>query len=120
MPGDTITMQEQEKITAVEGNPALSLWINEYYMHLPAFDKSNERADPEREESALTAYEQAIKLAPREAILHYHKGQVLEQLGRFTEAERAYEDARSLMDAHLNGRERGESVKNLLNRRGGS
>ena len=91
-----IVLQEQEKITAGEGNPALSLWIHEHYTRISTFDNSNGHAAPEQEESALVAYEQAIELAPREATLHYHKGQILEQLGRVTEAESAYEEARSL------------------------
>jgi Flp pilus assembly protein TadD len=45
-------------------------------------------------EMALEAYELAIQLAPDEASLHYHKGQVLEQMGRSAEAEQAYADAR--------------------------
>jgi Flp pilus assembly protein TadD len=61
-----------------------------------SFYTNNVLVDPEPRETALAAYEQAIQLAPREAILHYHKGQVLEQLGRLTEAERAFEDARQL------------------------
>ncbi len=93
-------MQELGRITAVEGAP--SVWINErneygvYDTYISTFDKSNAHARPEREEGALVAYEQAIELAPREAILYYHKGQVLEQLGRAVEAESAYEEARSL------------------------
>ena len=90
-------MQELEKTAVVDG--ALSLWIDEYYKHythISTFDKSDERVQLEREECALVAYEQAIELAPREAILYYHKGQVLEQLGRAAEAESAYKEARSL------------------------
>lgn len=49
--------------------------------------------DLELKETALAAYEQAIQLAPREAILHYHKSHVLDQMGRLTEAQRAYEEA---------------------------
>ena len=92
-----IVMQEQEKTLAGEGNPALSLWIYERSTHIPTFNTtSNEQVEPEQEESALVAYEQAIELAPREATLYYHKGQILEQLGRVTEAQSAYEEARSL------------------------
>ncbi len=47
-------------------------------------------------ETALIAYEQAIQLAPREAVLYYHKGQVLEQLGKADEAQLAYAEARRL------------------------
>ena len=93
---ETIVMQEQEKMTAVEGNPALSLWIHEHYTHMSTFNNSNESAAAEQDESALVAYEQAIELAPREATLYYHKGQILEHLGRVAEAESAYEEARSL------------------------
>lgn len=50
----------------------------------------------EFKEAALLAYEQAIQLAPREAELHYHKGQALEQLGRLAEARRSYDEARRL------------------------
>lgn len=104
MPGDM--MQELEKMTTVDD--ALSLWIDEYdkhYTHISTFDKSDERVQPEREEGALVAYEQAIELAPREAILYYHKGQVLEQLGRAEEAESAYKEARSLGYNRLRGEE---------------
>lgn len=107
---EMIVLQEQEKTTAGEGNPALSLWIHEHDTHILTFDNSNERAAPEQEESALAAYEQAIELAPREATLHYHKGQILEQLGRLAEAESAYEEARSL--GH-NGLREDDLVKTL-------
>jgi Flp pilus assembly protein TadD len=53
-------------------------------------------AAEEGQETALAAYEQAIQLAPREGSLRYHKGSVLEQMGRHEEAQRAYEEARSL------------------------
>ncbi len=52
--------------------------------------------DLELQETALAAYEQAIQLAPHEAVLHYHKGQVLGHLGRFADAQQAYEKARHL------------------------
>ncbi len=52
--------------------------------------------DLDYKETALAAYEEAILLAPQEAILHLHKGHALEQLGRTYEAERSYEDARRL------------------------
>lgn len=48
------------------------------------------------QETALAAYEQAIRLAPHEAMLHYRKGQVLEQMGRHSEAQKTYELARIL------------------------
>lgn len=50
----------------------------------------------EIQETALAAYEQAIQLAPHEAILHHHKGNVLEQMGRHHEAQAAYNVARNL------------------------
>lgn len=50
----------------------------------------------EIQETALAAYEQAIQLAPYEAILHYHKGNVLQQMGRHYEAQIAYDVARDL------------------------
>ncbi len=54
------------------------------------------RYDLDLKEATLAAYEEAILLAPQEAILHLHKGHALEQLGRVFEAERSYEDARRL------------------------
>ncbi len=54
------------------------------------------RYDLDLKEATLAAYEEAILLAPHEAILHLHKGHALEQLGRVFEAERSYEDARRL------------------------
>jgi Flp pilus assembly protein TadD len=50
----------------------------------------------DRKESALAAYEEAIQLSPYEASFHVHKAQVLEQLGRLAEAQRAYEEAHRL------------------------
>jgi len=50
----------------------------------------------ETQEAALAAYEQAIQLAPYEAILHHHKGNVLEQMGRHQEAQAAHDVARDL------------------------
>ena len=58
--------------------------------------ESNVRYDLDLKEATLAAYEEAILLAPQEAILHLHKGHALEQLGRVFEAERSYEDARRL------------------------
>jgi Flp pilus assembly protein TadD len=87
----------QEKLdrrTLME-NYVTSQTTKESYFYA-SFYTDNVFVDPETEETALAAYEQAIQLAPHEAILHYHKGQVLEQLGRLTEAERAFEDARQL------------------------
>ena len=88
-------MTQEERKTS-ESNPALSQLINEHYTHFLAFNKNKGYNDLEQKESALAAYEQAIELAPREAILHYRKGQVLEQLGRIAEANTAYEEARDL------------------------
>jgi Flp pilus assembly protein TadD len=56
----------------------------------------NARYDLDLKEATLAAYEEAILLAPQEAILHFHKGHALKQLGRVFEAERSYEDARRL------------------------
>ncbi len=66
--------------------------------HTPglAHDTTNIHCDFSLKETALVAYEQAIQLAPREAVLHYHKGQVLEQLGKADEAQQAYAEARRL------------------------
>lgn len=49
-----------------------------------------------RKEAALAAYEEAIKISPFEPSFYQRKGQVLEQLGRLAEAQRAYEEAHSL------------------------
>ncbi len=87
-----IMIQEQQKWTTSTSEPALFQQIDEY-APLP---QGNALLDLELKESALVAYEQAIQLAPHEASLHYHKGQVLEQLGRLTEAENAYTQARHL------------------------
>lgn len=58
---------------------------------------SNSRLeDFDRKEAALAAYEEAIQLSPYEASFYQHKGQVLEQLGRLAEAQRAYEEAQRL------------------------
>ncbi|MBV9616645.1 MAG: hypothetical protein JO011_06080 [Ktedonobacteraceae bacterium] len=47
-------------------------------------------------ETMLVAYEEAIQLAPHEAILHLHRGHALRQMGRLTEAQGAYEEAHRL------------------------
>jgi tetratricopeptide (TPR) repeat protein len=52
--------------------------------------------DLDLREATLAAYEQAIQLAPQEAILHLHRGHALEQLDRLSEAQRSYEEARRL------------------------
>lgn len=49
-----------------------------------------------RKEAALAAYEEAIQISPGEPSFYQRKGQVLEQLGRLAEAQRAYEEARRL------------------------
>ena len=59
-------------------------------------DESNLLYDLDLKEETLAAYEEAIQLAPQEAILHLHKGHALEQLGRLCEAQRSYEEARRL------------------------
>ncbi len=53
-------------------------------------------SDLDLKETMLVAYEQAIQLAPHEAILHLHRGHALEQMGRMAEAQRAYEEAQRL------------------------
>jgi tetratricopeptide (TPR) repeat protein len=53
-------------------------------------------SDLDLKETMLVAYEQAIQLAPHEAILHLHRGHALEQMGRTVEAQRAYEEAHRL------------------------
>ncbi len=47
-------------------------------------------------ESMLDAYNQAIQLVPNEPSFYRHKAHILEQLGRLTEAKRAYEQAEQL------------------------
>ncbi len=49
--------------------------------------------DLDTKEAALAAYEEAIQLAPQESAFHYHKGNILEQLGRLAEAQRCYAEA---------------------------
>lgn len=56
----------------------------------------NGLSDLDAKEAALTAYEEAIQLAPSEPSFYYHKGHVLEQLGRVSEAQRAYTEASRL------------------------
>lgn len=53
----------------------------------------NSLSDLDAKEAALTAYEEAIQLDPHEPSFYYHKGHVLEQLGRLSEAQRAYMEA---------------------------
>ena len=74
-----------------------AIWENTDYALATAFlNEGNARYDLDLKEATLAAYEEAILLAPQEAILHLHKGHALEQLGRVFEAERSYEDARRL------------------------
>lgn len=56
----------------------------------------NQPSEAHTTETTLAAYEQAIQLAPREAILYYHKARALEELGRTTEAQLFYQEARRL------------------------
>ncbi|CAN5707830.1 hypothetical protein BH23PLA1_BH23PLA1_33020 [soil metagenome] len=57
-----------------------------------------ERGDPN---AALAAFEQAIRLAPRDPVPRYNAGATLFQLGRFGEAIERYRQARPLADAGL-------------------
>lgn len=70
--------------------------LNERYLSYSSYDEDGTISPLEFKETALVAYEQAIRLAPREAILHFHRGQLLEQLGRAIEASQSYEEARRL------------------------
>jgi tetratricopeptide (TPR) repeat protein len=85
-------LQEKSEIGATQGiAPEI-----ESSPSAPAWRKNIIFTELELTEMALAAYEQAIQLAPHEAILHYHKGQVLEHLGRISEAQQAYAEARNL------------------------
>ncbi len=66
--------------------------ISSYGLHLTTAMLS----DLDVKEAALVAYEEAILLAPHESAFYYHKGQLLEQLGRLAEAQRAYAEAQRL------------------------
>ena len=80
-------------------SPAFSNDMSELYSSIFTWNhapEQNDVIDPDVPETALYAYEQAISLLPRQAVLYYHKGQVLEQLGRDTEAQTAYAEARNL------------------------
>lgn len=61
-----------------------------------AYKDNDLQTKREEKETALVAYEQAIMLVPREGVFYYHKGHILEQLGREIEAQQAYEDAQRL------------------------
>jgi tetratricopeptide (TPR) repeat protein len=66
----------------------------EGYLHHPyPYDLPMETLNAE---TTLAAYEQAIQLAPREAVLYYHKARALEELGRATEAQQTYREAQRL------------------------
>jgi len=67
--------------------------VNKLYFHYSSYDEDGVINTREFRETALAAYEQAIRLAPHEANLHYHRGQLLEQLGRRAEAASAFEEA---------------------------
>jgi tetratricopeptide (TPR) repeat protein len=68
-------------------------YVNRLYFHYSSYDEDGVINTREFRETALASYEQAIQLAPHEANLHYHRGQLLEQLGRLTEAGSAFEEA---------------------------
>jgi len=53
-----------------------------------------------RYKEALSAYEQAILPAPKNAFAYHWKGDALKQLGRQTEAQQAYEKAQQLRNEH--------------------
>ncbi|GLV57456.1 hypothetical protein KDH_42920 [Dictyobacter sp. S3.2.2.5] len=73
---------------------AHSQYMDESYSSIFSITNTFDVVDPDAPETALSAYEQAIFLAPRAAALYYHKGQVLEQMGRTSEAQSAYTEAR--------------------------
>ena len=68
--------------------------LREGYLHHP--HPYNQSTETLTAETTLAAYEQAIQLAPREAVLYYHKARVLEELGRATEAQQSYQEAQRL------------------------
>lgn len=71
--------------------------MNLHNSELPVFAPCiNGFSDLDAKEAALTAYEEAIQLDPHEPSFYYHKGHVLEQLGRVSEAQRAYAEANRL------------------------
>ena len=95
--GMTIVKEEGR---AAMVNHVYTSGISDVYVPFFMYEKVTEHLDSEyvlsAEEVALSTYEQAIALAPQQAVLHYHKGQILEQLGRTNEAQVAYETARNL------------------------
>jgi superkiller protein 3 len=56
----------------------------------------NDHWNAKRYNEALTACEQAIRLDPNYALAHFGKGYVLNRLGRYLEAEQAYQQARKI------------------------
>jgi hypothetical protein len=95
-----LTTHVKEEGRAAMVNHGYTSEITDIYFPFFTYEKMMEHFDVEydlsTEETALTTYEQAIALAPHQAVLHYHKGQILEQLGRTNEAQVAYETARNL------------------------
>ncbi len=89
-------LQQREEDRATIDRPTTAPQTCTFHMHVPSYESNSLMFDLELKEAELAAYEQAIQLAPREAVLHFHKGQVLERLGRLAEAERAFEDAHRL------------------------
>ena len=85
-------------MTEVEQGTASSDWsaANQTSLATIFMHESKMLYDPDLQETALVAYEQAIQLAPYEAILHLHRGHALEQMGRQAEAQNAYEEAQRL------------------------
>jgi len=86
---------QREKHAEMTTDQSVSLCVKrEGYLHHPYPD--DQPSETLTAETALAAYEQAIKLAPREAVLYYHKARVLEELGRAIEAEQTYQEAQRL------------------------
>jgi tetratricopeptide (TPR) repeat protein len=81
-------------------------WDHRLYFHYSSYDEDGVVNTREFKETALAAYEQAIQLAPYEASLYYHKGQLLVQLGRPREAAMAFEEADRLGNQRPSGIER--------------
>jgi Flp pilus assembly protein TadD len=79
-------------------SPALAQHMDEFYSSFFTYTHVHtiDLIDLDSTETALSVYEQAITLTPRQAVLYYHKGQILEQMGRVTEAQTTYAIARNL------------------------
>jgi Flp pilus assembly protein TadD len=92
---DYITREEG---SAAMNSPALAQHVDDFYSSFFAYTNANtiDFIDLDFTETALSDYELAITLTPRQAVLYYHKGQILEQMGRVTEAQTTYAIARSL------------------------